>query len=102
MKTFSITTRQIFENAVDSCMDIAWENRNWNGQRELLDAVVSAEIDQLREMFKCGYTPMMVGGALFTAIESADDGEEIEIRIYKEENEKRVLIGVIIESEIKY
>ena len=108
MKTIKITTREIFDNAVASCMDIAWDCKHWLGQRELMDIVVSKDIDRLRKAFKNGYTPMMMG-KLFKQIDNVTHpvkaGDpltrqtQFEIRIYDEDN---TLLGVIIDSEIKF
>ena len=103
MKTYKITTRELFENAVASAQDVAWQDHTWDGVMNLLDMLVTAKIDSIRQSFMAGYTAMMMG-KLFEGIENRPD-EEIEIRVFGEDDvtkEYTKLIGVIIDSEINY
>jgi len=106
MKTLKLTTRELFDSAAASALDMAWDDRTFDGCKHLLDLVVSGDINDIRKAFKVGYTMMLTGGIqknggnVFCQIEDAVlNNEEVEIRIY---DESQTLLGVIIHNEISY
>lgn len=112
MKTIKLTTREIYNNFMASVEDIIWEEGSVSSHIDEINKIASPNIDDIRLMFKNGYTTMMVGNKM-KEIESWSDvagkivkeTDEIEIRVYgwnAETNRYTTLLGVIIDSEINY
>lgn len=104
MKTLNITTKEMYDFYLDEIKHIMWDNytegiESKSDMLVVLDSIGMERIDNIRDLFKGGYTMLLVG-LNFTMIDEAKSNkEEVEIRVFNRENK---LIGVIIDSEIVY
>ena len=104
MKTLNITTKEMYDFYLDSIKDIMWDNyiegiESKSDMLVVLDSIGMERIDNIRDLFKSGYTMLLVGLNSAMIDEVKSNKEEVEIRVFNRENK---LIGVIIDSEIVY
>ena len=104
MKTLNITTKEMYDFYLDSIKDIMWDNyiegiESKSDMLVVLDSIGMERIDNIRDLFKSGYTMLLVGLNSVMIDEVKSNKEEVEIRVFNRENK---LIGVIIDSEIVY
>jgi len=109
MKTITLTTKELFFNFYNFTGDMLWSDGSeafTHGETftTQLKALAFENMEEIRTMFKEGYTSMLVSdmNAIdphFTSVTDGVDKEEVEIRVINREGK---LLGVVIESEINY
>ena len=103
MKTYETTTRELYSNWMSSMTDIIWDNKeihDLENFRNYAVALSTGDMQSIRKMFIDGYTIMLMGPLMSELDKATLDSKDIEIRVYVMNNTSKVLIGVVIDTEI--
>ena len=106
MVTIVVSTQQMLTNYLAVINEVAFENGEApNDMTEIVRAFVIGDMEAIREFFRQGCTALFVGESGMELIEMRKSDtealpiqKEAEIRVYH----KGQLIGVVIDSEIRY
>lgn len=118
MKTFIITTEQLFRNFTGNYTDMFWDDPAsiYSIRDTFMDNlrdIAIEDMEAIRKLFKAGYTPLLVGSSVMEQLDNVTTGEpqvatfvkdteEREIRVFSSRKEGNPLLGVIIDSEIVF
>lgn len=90
---YVVTTEEMFRNYMASVTDILWESDT--AISEVIEPLRKGNMMQIRQVFKEGFTPMLVPG-LLSQLENPELEAEIEV------THKGKKIGVLIADECEW